>query len=83
MIPIVRPILMIKEIGDSGMDFCEYAAEGWRQMGLQPNPDAPLTHEYIANPLDEDSEFAACGDYSPIRDEHRRGFRKWIRFLQG
>ncbi|GEM_PF-5591005 len=82
MTPVVKPIVMVKEVGSAGWDYCEYVAGKWRQTGLKPNPDAPLGNEYIANPVDEDPEFTVCGDKGPIRDEHRAGFQKWVGFLQ-
>ena len=82
MTPVVEPIVMIKEVGSAGWDYCEYVVGRWRQMGLKPNPDAPLTHEYIASPLDDDPEFSICGDNGPIREEHKLGFQRWSRFLE-
>jgi hypothetical protein len=82
MTPVVEPIVMIKEVRSAGWDYCEYVAGTWRQRGLKANPDAPLLHEYIANPLDEDPEFSACGDNGPIRDEHKIGFQRWIAFIR-
>jgi hypothetical protein len=82
MTPVVEPIVMIKEVGSAGWDYCEYVAGTWRQVGLNPNPDAPLTHEYIASPLDDDREFSICGDNGPVREEHKAGFQRWSRFLE-
>ena len=82
MTPVVEPIVMIKEVGSAGWDYCEYVACMWRQTGLNPNPDAPLTHEYIASPLVDDPEFSICGDNGPVREEHEAGFQRWSRFLE-
>jgi hypothetical protein len=82
MIPVVEPLLMVKEVQESGWDYCEYVEGQWRQVGLKPNPDAPLTNEYFANPVQEDEEFDVCGDDLPLREIHKRGFRNWIEFLQ-
>jgi hypothetical protein len=82
MTPIVEPIVMIKEVGSAGWDYCEYVDGRWRQTGINPNPDAPLGHEYLASPLDDDPEFSICGDNGPIREEHKAGFQRWARFLE-
>jgi hypothetical protein len=83
MVPVVTPIVMVKEVDDAGWDYCEYLDGAWRQVGLCPNPNAPLLHEYIANPLDEDREFSVCGDRGPIKNQHKIGFQRWCVYLTG
>ena len=82
MIPVVRPLVMIKEIKDSGWDYCELVDGNWQEVGIKPNPDAPLSHEYFANPVPEDPEFDICGDDGPIREVHKKGFQNWIKYLK-
>jgi hypothetical protein len=81
--PIVRSLLMVKAVEDTGWDYCELTVDGWRQAGLVPNPDAPLTHEYFANPLVDDAEFSI--ELEPtgttIGRENRDGFLRWVRYL--
>jgi hypothetical protein len=82
-VAVVLPLLMVKVVSDIGWDYCEYTEAGWRQLGLTPNPDAPLTHEYLANPAPEDAEFSI--ELTPggetIGDQNRAGFALWARFL--
>jgi hypothetical protein len=76
---VVRPWLMIKTLEHSACwDYCEYVNGEWRQAGLKPNPDAPLTEEYFANPVEEDAEFDICGDEVAERERHRIVFRNCI-----
>jgi hypothetical protein len=82
MIPLVKPLVMIKEIQDSGWDYCEYVDGHWQQLGLKPNPDAPLSEEYFADPDSGDPEFDICGDDGPIRDRHKKGFQNWVKYLK-
>jgi hypothetical protein len=82
MTPIVRPLVMVKEVQESGWDYCEYVDGRWRQLGLKPNPDCPLCEEYFANPVEEDPEFNVCGDGLPIRVRHRKGFLNWVKYLE-
>ena len=59
----VEPLLLVKEVSspEYGGDYCEYVDGRWRQLGLVPNPDAPIGTEYIANPHPDDPSF--CGQY--------------------
>lgn len=79
--PVVKPLVMVKEVDESGWDYCELVDGKWRQLGLQPNPDAPATEEYFANPVADDPEFDVCGDDVPLRERHRRGFQAWIAYM--
>ena len=81
MVPVVCPLVMVKEVQETGWDYCEYLGGRWQQLGLKPNRDAPLSQEYFADPVPEDEEFDVCGDRGPIRDEHRKGFTNWIEYL--
>ncbi len=60
----VEPLLLLKEVSsiEYGGDYCEHVGGRWRQVGLEPNPDAPIGDEYIANPHDDDPSFMGeCG----------------------
>ncbi len=60
----VEPLLLVKEVSsiEYGGDYCEYVDRQWRQVGLVPNPDAPIGTEYVANPHIEDPSFIGeCG----------------------
>jgi hypothetical protein len=72
---VVEPMVLIKAVEDSGYggDYCEFVDGRWQQVGLVPNPDAPLGTEYIANPLEQDESFNSDHDY---RAYHRNGFHK-------
>ena len=63
----VTPLLMLKELGDYefGGDYCEFVDGRWRQLGLEPDPDAEIGDEYYADPLPldplfEDAESEGC-----------------------
>ncbi len=73
----VKPLIQIKEVVylDYGGDYCEWIDGKWRQLGLVPNPNAPISQEYVANPLDIDPSFDADHDY---RAWHRDNFKKYI-----
>jgi hypothetical protein len=78
---VVTPVVLIKRVGDLdyGGDYCEWIDGRWRQVGIAPNPLAPPSQEYIANPLPQDSSFETSDrDY---RAEHRAGFRRWVSAL--
>lgn len=72
----VTPLLLLKTVGsaDYGGDYCEYVNGRWRQVGLEPNPGAPVEHEYVADPLLIDPSFGAPD--SDYRQSHREGFRR-------
>ena len=72
------PLILIKEVQgiDYGGDYCEYINGKWRQLGLEPDPNAPVGQEYIANPLDQDPSFDAP-DWDH-RGWHRENFRKFV-----
>jgi hypothetical protein len=72
---VVTPLVLIKEAGtpDYGGDYLEFVDGRWRQVGLEPNPDAPPQQEYVAHPLDEDPSFGG----HEYREAHRVGFRQW------
>jgi hypothetical protein len=75
---IATPLICIREVQDLdyGGDYCEYVHGNWRQVGLQPNPNAPHSEEFNANPLPEDPSFESpTHDY---REYHRNGFHKWV-----
>lgn len=77
----VIPVLMLKTVGDAGYwgDSCEFVKGRWQQIGLEPNPNAPLGQEYIANPLASDPSFDAPDhDY---RTWHRNGFLEHLHRL--
>jgi len=78
---VVTPLVLIKRVGDLdyGGDYCELVDGRWRQVGLNANPSAPPSQEYVANPLLQDSSF-----HAPDRDyraEHREGFQRWAVYL--
>jgi hypothetical protein len=79
---IVQPLVMVKEVQESGWGYCERVEGVWRQLGLNSNPDAPLIESYLANPVKEDPEFDICGDDVPLRERHRQGFRNWIFWMK-
>ena len=79
--PIVRPLLTVKEVQESGWGYCEYVNGAWRQLGLKPNPDAPLTTSYFADPVEDDTEFDICGDDMPLRELNKEGFRSWVSYM--
>jgi hypothetical protein len=74
---------MIKEVGDVGWDYCELTPDGWRQLGLVPDPNAPLSSEYFANALADDAEFSI--ELEPpdvtIGSKSREGFWRWVAYL--
>ncbi|WP_440223584.1 hypothetical protein ACQQ2N_21290 [Dokdonella sp. MW10] len=80
---VVRPLLMIKCVEDTGWDYCEFASQGWRQVGLVRNPNPPFTHEYFADPLPDDAEFCIEleSDGATLGSLSREGFRRWIGYL--
>jgi hypothetical protein len=73
----VQPRVVIKVVGDGEYngDSCELTARGWRQTGLEPDPNAPFGEEYFANPLDQDPSFESDHDF---RQWHRDGFAQHI-----
>ncbi len=78
----VKPLVQIKEVQDLdyGGDFCEIVNGKWQQLGLVPNPNAPLGTEYVANPLEQDESFSS--DDHDYRAYHRAGFRKFASHLK-
>lgn len=80
---VVRPLLMIKEVADLGWDYCELTSDGWRQLGLVPDPNAPLTSEYFANTLADDAEFSIELELAgvTIGTKSREGFWRWAAYL--
>ena len=76
------PLVMLKKVGDLdyGGDYCEFVDGRWRQLGLEPNPNAPFGNEYYANPLEKDESFVS--DDHDYRKWHRNNFRKYISLLQ-
>jgi hypothetical protein len=78
----VTPLVMLKEAysAEYGGDYCEFVNGHWRQVGLKPNPNAPLGNEYFANPLDEDESFIS-DDYD-YRKWHRDNFKKYADLLE-
>ena len=77
----VKALVMIKTVEDMdyGGDYCEFVDGRWRQLGLEPNPNAPFGEEYIADPLEQDPSFVSEDDY---RKAHREGFKKNISLLK-
>src|SRR5687768_3622654 len=77
----VKPLVQIKQVQDLdyGGDFCEFVNGKWQQLGLVPNPNAPLGTEYVANPLEQDGSFISDDD--DYRAYHRAGFRKFASHL--
>jgi hypothetical protein len=73
----VKPLVQIKEVQylDYGGDFCEIVNGKWQQVGLVPNPNAPIGTEYVANPLEKDESFIS--DDHDYRAYHREGFKKF------
>lgn len=78
----VAPIVCIREVQypDFGGDYCEFANDRWRQLGLEPNPDAEHGETFFANPLDIDPSFDSVPDN--YRDHHRNAFKENIGKLQ-
>jgi len=79
----IRPILLLKVLGDVeyGGDYCEFVSGRWRQVGLVPQPNAPPSQEYIANPSVLDPSFDAPDqDY---RKAHQEGFDTHAHGLRG
>ena len=76
----VKPLVTIKEADslEYGGDACEFVDGRWRQVGLEPNPNAPSGTEYFANPLEQDPSFITDHDY---RKWHREGFKRFISLL--
>jgi hypothetical protein len=76
----VRPLLMLKEIGDYefGGDYCRYDGGRWRQLGLEPDPDAEIGDEYYADPSPLDPSFEDAEE----RRLHRRMFKKNVGRVQ-
>jgi hypothetical protein len=62
----VEPLLLLKEVSsiEYGGDYCEYVDGKWRQVGLEPNPDAPIEIEYFANPPADDPSFIGECDHA-------------------
>jgi len=81
MIPAVEPMLIVKDVKMQCWDNFEYIEGEWQQMGLKPNPNAPLIHDYIANTLMCDDDYDTCGDDGPIRFIHQRAFKEWVAFM--
>jgi hypothetical protein len=81
MIPVVELMLIVKDVKMQCLDCFEYIEGGWQQMGLKPNPNAPLIHDYVANPLVCDDYYDACGDDGPIRFINQRAFKEWVAFM--
>ena len=56
----------MKEMGtvEYGGDYCEHVGGKWRQVGLEPNPDAPTGQMYIASPHSDDPSFLADEDHA-------------------
>lgn len=78
----VKPLVQIKQVQDLdyGGDFCEMVNGKWRQLGLVPNPIAPIGTEYVANPLEQDESFIS--DDHDYRAHHRAGFIKFASNLK-
>lgn len=72
----VQPLLLIKEVGspEYGGDYCEHVEGKWRQVGLEPDPDAPNGQMYIARPHLSDPSSCADEDH----DYHTRNFAKHV-----
>ncbi|MCJ8330085.1 MAG: hypothetical protein HRT89_12410 [Lentisphaeria bacterium] len=76
----VSPLVLIRQVNDLdyGGDYCEIHNGKWRQLGLEPNPNAPSGTEYIANPLSIDSSFDTMdNEKDDLRLYHREEFKKW------
>lgn len=78
----VSPWLLVRRVGDPGYggSYLEMKDGRWRQLGLEPDPDAPFGKEYVANPLEVDPSFDSPDDRA--RDSHRSGFREWVVRIQ-
>lgn len=77
----VTPLVMIKQVEDLdyGGDYCEFEHGTWKQLGLVPNPSAPNSEMFVANPLQQDDSFISEDDY---RAYHRQGFLRFVQKLQ-
>lgn len=76
----VVPIVMVRTVSDGSYfgDSCEFIDGAWRQAGLEPNPNADGSREFIANPLRIDESFSD----DEYRTEHREGFLFHVSRLQ-
>ena len=77
----VEPILMLHEFGNSqfGGDFLVRTGGRWVQLGLVPNPEAPIGEYFFAAPRADDNSFDA-----PTHDERalqRDGFARHVAAL--
>lgn len=68
----VTLMVLIKRVGDyeTGGDYCELSAQGWRQVGLSDTEQFELTQEVIANPLEMDPSFDS------LDHDHRKWHRE-------
>ncbi len=70
----VHGLLLVKRVGDHGYggDYYQLNKGRWTQLGLEPQPDAELSQEYVANPLDIDPSF------DELRILYRQQFQEWV-----
>ena len=79
--PIVTPLVMIKEVQESGCEYCECVNNTWQQVGLKPNPDAPLDESYFANPVEGDLVYDVYVEDMTIGERNKQSFDNWISYL--
>lgn len=79
---IVIPIVCIKEVQDAdiGGDYCVFKSGHWLQVGLIPDPNTQVGHEFIANPLESDPSFDSPNN--DFREYNRKGFQQYASKLQ-
>ncbi|MCP3973695.1 MAG: hypothetical protein GY720_04300 [bacterium] len=77
----VSALLLIKRVGDIeiGGDYCELHEGQWRQVGLEPDPNAEFGREAIASPLAQDPSFESEGD--GLRFENQQEFLSHVKRL--
>src|SRR5262245_58772207 len=76
----ITPLIQVKQVLDLdyGGDYCEYKNGVWRQLGLEPNPNAPHGKDFVSSPLENDPSFDTNWDH---RAWHRENFKKWVQNL--
>lgn len=74
----VYGLLLLKRVGDHGYggDYYDFNKGRWTQVGLESEPDAEPSNEYIANPLDIDPSFVE------LRTLYRQQFQEWVGRLE-
>ena len=71
----------IKEVQDAdiGGDYCEFLGGHWHQIGLNPDPNRGVGHEFIASPLESAPSFDSANN--DFREYNRKGFQQYANKL--